>query len=181
MNRDSSQLNRFKKILNLAIHDRMTQCVLHKITEVKKLFQQYQPRQHANIDLLTLGKDELLKTNTEMGLALSAMEIDYLYNAFLKMKRNPTDVELMMFAQANSEHCRHKIFKSHLTLDDIDMPFSLFDIIQSTHQHHPARVLSAYQDNAAVLQGYPSSRFYPRPGNGQYAYNTEDVHIVYKS
>ena len=169
-----------QKEIESVIHDRMTECVLHKITEAEKLFQQYEPRQLTNIDLLTQGKDELLKANAEMGLALSAIEIDYLYDVFLKIERNPTDVELMMFAQANSEHCRHKIFKSNWTIDDTDMPSSLFEMIQSTYQHHPGRVLSAYKDNAAVMQGYTASRFYPTPSNRQYTENAEDVHIVMK-
>ena len=115
-----------------------------------------------------------------MGLALSEIEIDYLLEHFIKMGRNPTDVELMMFAQANSEHCRHKIFNAKWTIDGEKKNNSLFDMIRQTHEKNPSKVLFAYSDNSAVTTGYSASRFFPQPETHQYQVSQEDVHIVMK-
>jgi phosphoribosylformylglycinamidine synthase len=108
------------------------------------------------------GKEALVKANNEFGFALSEQEIDYLVAAFTKLGRNPNDIELMMFAQANSEHCRHKIFGSEWTIDGEKQPLSLFQMIKNTYKESPTDVLSAYKDNASVIVGYDTMRFYPK-------------------
>ena len=115
-----------------------------------------------------------------MGLALSSDEIDYLLTSFEKLGRNPTDVELMMFAQANSEHCRHKIFNAEWTIDNVKQEHSLFKMIRQTHEANPGNVLSAYHDNAAVMAGFNGARFFTDPDNQQYGYHDEDIHILMK-
>src|SRR5690606_35398677 len=118
--------------------------------------------------------------NTAMGLALAEDEMDYLHESFTRLGRNPSDVELMMFAQANSEHCRHKIFNASWTVDGIDQTHSLFAMIRNTHQKAPAGVLSAYKDNAAVMEGSVAGRFFPQPASHEYGYVTEPIHILMK-
>jgi phosphoribosylformylglycinamidine synthase len=115
-----------------------------------------------------------------MGLALSGDEIDYLFEAFTELKRNPSDVELMMFAQANSEHCRHKIFNASWTIDGEEQSRSLFQMIRNTHALNPGNVLVAYNDNAAVTRGYRGHRWLRDPATGEYRHHAEDVHIVMK-
>ena len=166
--------------LRSAIHDRMTQVVLDRDTDAGVLFAGHDPATLNTIDLLQGGKAALHRANMQMGLALSDAEIDFLHDAFAVLQRNPTDVELMMFAQVNSEHCRHKIFNAHWTIDGSAMQDSLFDMIRHTHADNPGRILSAYRDNSAVMRGYPASRFYPEPGDNRYGYHPEDVHIVFK-
>ncbi len=162
------------------IHDRMTQTVLSSLSSADSLFQAGQPKPLKHIDLLGTGKQALVTANKVMGLALSVDEIDYLDQAFTALGRNPSDVELMMFAQANSEHCRHKIFNADWTIDDTTMPDSLFGMIRTTHAHAPGRVMSAYKDNAAVMRGYSASRFFPDPADSTYRYHAEDVNILMK-
>ena len=117
-----------------------------------------------SVDVLGQGRAAIEAANAEMGLALSPDEIDYLTDAFTGLKRNPNDVELMMFAQANSEHCRHKIFNADWTLDGEDKDKSLFKMIRNTTANAPDGVLSAYHDNASVIAGHEAGRF-SRPGN----------------
>jgi len=162
------------------IYDRMTQIVLDDISQASALFKTDTARPYRQINLLTEGKQALVSANQAMGLALSADEIDYLTSAFSTLGRNPTDVELMMFAQANSEHCRHKIFNANWTIDGLDMPASLFGMIRTTHEENPGRTLSAYKDNAAVMQGYSASRFFPDPADHGYRYHPENVNILMK-
>jgi phosphoribosylformylglycinamidine synthase len=162
------------------IHDRMTEVILEKLDDASILFKKAQPAELACVDIKTNGKDALGNANIKMGLALSGEEIDYLFNNFLELGRNPTDVELMMFAQANSEHCRHKIFNAKWTIDHESRQQSLFDMIRDTHVQHPGHILSAYHDNAAVMHGYAASRFYPGPDQHHYHYQHEDVHILMK-
>lgn len=162
------------------IHDRMTDVVIGEEQEAKALFSTAEPAVLAHVDILAGGKLALEKANSEMGLALSAEEIDYLFTSFEKLNRNPTDVELMMFAQANSEHCRHKIFNAEWTIDDVKQDHSLFDMIRHTHQENPGNVLSAYHDNAAVMAGYSGKRFFTDPDQNQYGYHDEDIHILMK-
>ncbi|HSF48432.1 MAG TPA: phosphoribosylformylglycinamidine synthase, partial [Burkholderiales bacterium] len=143
------------------------------------LFQHVEPRPLATIDLKTLGRDALVKANREMGLALSESEIEYLLENFRRMGRNPTDVELMMFAQANSEHCRHKIFNAEFVIDGESQSASLFAMIRETHRRSPRGTLVAYADNAAVIEGASVSRLYPGE-SGEYRYSEEATHIVMK-
>jgi phosphoribosylformylglycinamidine synthase len=133
--------------------------------------------------VVTFGSDghaALARANAEWGLALSDDEIDYLVAAFGKLGRDPTDVELMMFAQANSEHCRHKIFNAEFVVDGAPMPLSLFDMIRATHAKNSAGVLSAYRDNAAVIEGSTAVRFFADPVTHRYGGVTEPVDILMK-
>jgi len=157
----------------------MTQVVLRGFDQAGVLFRSGTPRPLQSVSLAA-GRESLAAANTAMGLALSGDEIDYLLAAFTALERDPTDVELMMFAQANSEHCRHKIFNAGWTIDGEAMGTSLFEMIRATHAAAPGRVLSAYTDNAAVMRGYPASRFFPDPARHRYGYSAEDVHILMK-
>lgn len=162
------------------IHDRMTETVWTSMDDAGVLFNEAEPRPLQVIDILQARRPALEKANREMGLALSDTELDYLLENFLALERNPTDVELMMFAQANSEHCRHKIFNAEWTIAGEKKQYSLFDMIRATHDASPGRVLSAYSDNAAVMKGYAATRFFPAANNHQYLTQQEDVHILMK-
>ena len=162
------------------LHDRMTQAVIQDINEAAMLFALREPGRLAHIPVGAGGREALLEANTAMGLALSQDEIDYLYEAFTGLERDPTDVELMTFAQVNSEHCRHKIFNAGWTIDGDTAPKSLFELIKDTHAAHPGRVLSAYSDNAAVMRGQRAARFFASPADRRYRYVQEDVHILMK-
>src|SRR5476651_2585796 len=145
------------------LHDRMTESVLRSADQAQDLFRTLEARPLESIDLLGQGKVSLETANTELGLAMSQDEIDYLDVAFTKAGRNPTDVELMMFAQANSEHCRHKIFNADWIVDGQPQPLSLFAMIRATHARNSVGVLSAYRDNAAVIEGATATRFFADP------------------
>jgi len=132
------------------------------------------------VDILSGGKSALVQANRSLGLALADDEIDYLFASFTQLKRNPTDVELMMFAQANSEHCRHKIFNASWIIDGEVQDRSLFGMIKNTHEKNNAGVLSAYSDNAAVVVGSKAGRFFPEPHSGEYGYHEEDIHLLMK-
>jgi phosphoribosylformylglycinamidine synthase len=162
------------------VHDRMMEQVFHEVAILEGLFSHQSPKPYSIVDVLGSGKTALNKANNEMGLALSSDEIDYLVDAFNCLKRNPVDAELMMFAQANSEHCRHKIFNADWTIDGENKPYSLFGMIRNTFQKNPEGVLSAYSDNAAVLEGPNASRFFPDPVTRSYAAHTENVHFQIK-
>ena len=161
------------------LHDRMTESVLDSIDPAAALFHHVAPQPLTSIDLLGGGRNALVDANTELGLALSADEMDYLVENFARLQRNPTDVELMMFAQANSEHCRHKIFNATWTVDGEQQPLSLFGMIRETHKAHPEGTVVAYADNAAVIEGAVIRRFYPR-ADGAYAYSEQSTHILAK-
>ena len=161
------------------LHDRMTESVLTSIDDARALFHHVVPQPLTTVDLLGGGREALVAANSELGLALSDDEIDYLAANFAKLGRNPTDVELMMFAQANSEHCRHKIFNASWTVDGVDQPLSLFAMIRETHKAHPQGTVVAYSDNAAVIEGATIRRFYPR-ADGGYEYREELTHILAK-
>ncbi|HET7176706.1 MAG TPA: phosphoribosylformylglycinamidine synthase, partial [Gammaproteobacteria bacterium] len=163
-----------------ALHDRMTQTVLHHPDEAARLFAQSKPAPLQTVDVLGGGREALVKADREYGFALSEDEIDYLVQSFKKLGRNPSDTELMMFAQANSEHCRHKIFRGDWVIDGERQASSLFDMIRATHAHSPKGVLSAYKDNASVIEGSRGARFFPRPQDNEYAYQQEDIHILMK-
>ncbi len=171
--------NEVKQVL----HDRMTETVFAQIDDAKALFSETAPKPLNSIDILGQGKEALVKANNEFGFALSEQEIDYLTEAFGKLGRNPNDIELMMFAQANSEHCRHKIFGSEWTIDGEKQPLSLFQMIKNTYKESPTDVLSAYKDNASVIVGYDTMRFYPKAdenGHFVYKYKSQAAHILMK-
>ena len=134
----------------------------------------------SHIDLLKRGRDSLVEANTSLGLALAPDEIDYLLEHYSAIQRNPTDVELMMFAQANSEHCRHKIFNADWSIDGKDQKLSLFKMVKNTYQATPDHVLSAYKDNAAVMEGSKGKRFFPGADSHKYAFSDEDIAILMK-
>ncbi|RUO80279.1 phosphoribosylformylglycinamidine synthase [Idiomarina tyrosinivorans] len=162
------------------LHDRMTESVLYDEQDAKQLFRSQQPQPLNSVDILGEGKAALEQANSSLGLALADDEIDYLVENFKKLQRNPNDIELYMFAQANSEHCRHKIFNADWTIDGEQQPKSLFKMIKNTFEKAPEHVLSAYKDNAAVMEGYEAGRFYPHPESHNYQYNHEAVHILMK-
>jgi phosphoribosylformylglycinamidine synthase len=141
------------------LHDRMTESAMLDRSQAQELFNALQPAPMDHVDVLAGGKDALVTANTQFGLALAADEIDYLVNAFTALGRNPTDVELMMFAQANSEHCRHKIFNAQFTIDGVAQDKSMFGMIRNTHQLAPQYMLVAYSDNASVMEGVQVERF----------------------
>ena len=172
--------DRLVSIIKPLIHDRMTQTVLDDVGAAKALFEHHPARPLGFADLSVDARQALEKANGDLGLALSAPEIDYLIAAYDELGRNPTDAELMMFAQANSEHCRHKIFNASWTLDGESQDLSLFAMIRNTHAQNPEGVLSAYHDNSAVIQGRPNRRFFPAPGTGEYSWLDEDVGIQIK-
>ncbi|MCU4304998.1 phosphoribosylformylglycinamidine synthase [Acinetobacter ursingii] len=167
-----------------ALHDRMTETVFSQIEDAHRLFLETAPKPLNSIDILGEGKQALIKANNEFGFALSEQEIDYLTQAFTDLGRNPNDIELMMFAQANSEHCRHKIFGSEWTIDGEKQPLSLFQMIKNTYKESPDEVLSAYKDNASVIVGYDTQRFYPKKDNETghfiYKYKSQAAHILMK-
>ncbi|BBA33548.1 phosphoribosylformyl-glycineamide synthetase [Methylocaldum marinum] len=161
------------------IHDRMTQTVLLPGQE-SLVFQHPAPTPLEYIPLLEEGRPALVKANSRLGLALSEDELDYLADSFTALRRNPSDVELMMFAQANSEHCRHKIFNASWRIDGETRAETLFDMIRNTTRRSPEGVLSAYRDNAAVMQGPTANVFLRDPETLEYSYREEPVHILMK-
>jgi len=162
------------------LHDRMTEAVFFELADAEALFRAAEPRPYTTVDVIDGGRDALLRANGELGLALSGDEIDYLVESFQALGRNPSDVELMMFAQANSEHCRHKIFNADWVIDGRQQSQSLFKMIRNTTESSPDNVLSAYKDNAAVMTGHEGYRFYPDPASGVYGEHDEDIHILMK-
>ena len=163
------------------LHDRMTESVLPDFQTASKLFHHLESETFSTVDVLGGGKEALVKANTEMGLALSADEIDYLIENYQALQRNPSDVELMMFAQANSEHCRHKIFNADFILNGEKQLKSLFGMIRDTHNAHPEGTVVAYKDNSSVIEGAKVERFYPNAAENQgYRFHEEDTHIIMK-
>ena len=167
------------KEIGQKIYDRMTQSVITDISSAEHLFRQLQPKPVLAVDILKDGKKSLYEANDLLGLALSEEEIEYLYMNYLENNSNPTDAELMMFAQANSEHCRHKIFNAEWEIDGKKAPKSLFDMIRNTYAKNSNGVLSAYKDNAAVLKGHKAKRFYPN-SSSVYITKEEPIHLVTK-
>jgi phosphoribosylformylglycinamidine synthase len=161
------------------LHDRMTESVLADEREAERLFHHVEPPPLETVNILKGGKKALEKANADWGLALSPDEIDYLVENFKKVKRNPTDVELMMFAQANSEHCRHKIFNADWIIDGEKQKESLFGMVRHTHKVRPQGTLSAYTDNASVIEGATIGRFY-QDAKGRYGFHKEPTHILMK-
>lgn len=161
------------------LHDRMTETVLDDVEAAKVLFEVAEASKLQTVDI-SAGKSALTKANQDLGLALADDEVDYLFNAYTSLGRNPTDAELMMFAQVNSEHCRHKIFNADWTIDGHAQPKSLFKMIKNTYEKGGEDVLSAYHDNAAVITGPKAGRFFSDPADGTYKYHQEPVHSVIK-
>lgn len=177
---DSSALTQQdKQELLPLIHDRMTEMVLDSFDAAEKLFRHFEPAPFNSVDILGQGKVALEQANRSMGLALSPDEIDYLVENFSRIGRNPTDVELMMFAQANSEHCRHKIFNADWVIDGEKQDKSLFAMIRNTHEKSPRGTVVAYSDNSSIIEGFKVKRFYPGAG-AKYGYNEDDAQILMK-
>ena len=166
-------------VLKAHIHDRMTETVLSNLADAEKLYHHAQPKPFSSVDILQGGKAALEAANSEMGLALSPDEVDYLLENFTKIDRNPTDVELMMFAQANSEHCRHKIFNADWVIDGETQDISLFGMIRNTHKLNPGHTVVAYSDNSSIVAGQKTQRFYPN-SSGEYCFKQEDMHYLMK-
>lgn len=173
-----------RKLAESLLHDRMTESVLTDHQQATHLFKHAEPAPLSSIDILADGRDALRSANIRLGLALANDEIDYLYDNFTRLERNPNDIELYMFAQANSEHCRHKIFNADWTINGVDQDKSLFKMIKNTFEQTKDYVLSAYKDNAAVMEGSEAGRFYPHPQGtqaaGEYTYFHEPIHILMK-
>jgi len=163
------------------LHDRMTESVLTELEQCARLFEHASPLPQRSIDVLGKGREALEHSNRELGLALADDEIDYLLSSFRALGRNPNDTELMMFAQANSEHCRHKIFNAEFIVDGVKQERSLFAMIRNTTQQSPSGVLSAYKDNASVIDGETTAgRFFSDPASAVYKATREPIHILMK-
>jgi phosphoribosylformylglycinamidine synthase len=163
------------------LHDRMTESVFFQSDdELASLFTPAEPKPLAHIDVLGRGGEAIAAADRELGLSLAPDEIDYLVAEFKKLGRNPTDVELYMFAQANSEHCRHKIFNAVWSIEGVRQPRSLFQMIRNTNERSGENVLSAYRDNAAVIRGWRGGRFFPDPATNLYAAHQEEIDILLK-
>ncbi|MCB9638169.1 MAG: phosphoribosylformylglycinamidine synthase [Myxococcales bacterium] len=162
------------------LHDKMTQSILRDFSDLSQLLTKAEPRPLRHIPLLSQGIAALEQANQDLGLALAEDEIAYLVERYQALQRDPTDVELMMFAQANSEHCRHKIFRGSWRIDGEEQPHSLFSMIQHTAQATPQGILSAYHDNAAIIEGWEGQRFFADPTDQHYRAKTEPIHILMK-
>ncbi|MFQ3309158.1 MAG: phosphoribosylformylglycinamidine synthase [Porticoccaceae bacterium] len=162
------------------LSDRMVESVFEELSQASALFSHDLPTPLSLVDVVSGGQTALKTANVSLGLALADDEIDYLVANFIDLQRNPSDAELMMFAQANSEHCRHKIFNASWTVDGVDQQHSLFDMIRNTNSVNGDNVLSAYSDNAAVVVGTSGGRFYPDPVTRNYGYSQEPVHLLMK-
>lgn len=169
-----------EQLLVSLLHDRMMESVFANFADADKLFVSAEPGELTAIDIENGGKNALVSANVELGLALAEDEVNYLFENFTKLGRNPHDIELYMFAQANSEHCRHKIFNASWKIDGVEQEKSLFKMIRNTHEVNPDYVLSAYKDNAAVMVGNKGGRFFPNPETNVYGYNHEDIQILMK-
>ena len=168
-----------KKKLGEFLYDRMTESIFIDEKEIDKLFIHHEPRPLNHIDIINNGISELKIFNLSQGLALSEDEIGYLFKYFKSERRNPTDAELMMFAQANSEHCRHKIFNASWVIDGKEQSESLFSMIRNTHKMSPKKTIVAYSDNSSIIEGSVINRFYP-DANGYYSNHKELTHYLMK-
>ena len=166
--------------LSTLLFDRMTDAIFFESAQVESLFAAHEPAPVVIVPLAEQGRDALVVANTELGLALSGDEIDYLVASYTDLQRDPTDAELMMFAQANSEHCRHKIFNASWVIDGDAQDKRLFGMIKSTTEQTPDGVISAYTDNAAVIEGWDGARLMPSPDDREFKYVDEPIHILMK-
>ena len=162
------------------LHDRMIEMVLNNFDDANCLFDQHQPTAGEVINIIESGVDALKEANQRLGLAMSDDEIDYLMTHFSSINRNPVDAELMMFAQANSEHCRHKIFNADWLIDGEEQSKSLFGMIRNTYESHSTDVLSAYSDNSSVIASHKAKRFIADSKTHQYGYHDEHIAILMK-
>ena len=162
------------------LFDRMVETVLADFDDAQALFSHAEPAPMSQVDILSGGAAALEAANKELGLALADDEIEYLVDNYKKLARNPNDIELMMFAQANSEHCRHKIFNASWDIDGQAQDKSLFQMIKNTYEHHNENILSAYKDNASVIRGSEAGRFFPEAGSKEYRYHQEQMAILMK-
>ncbi|MFT5572172.1 MAG: phosphoribosylformylglycinamidine synthase [Cryomorphaceae bacterium] len=162
------------------LHDPMTESVVNSLDQAEQLFSDESPKPLFEVPLLSEGRVALDKANQQLGLALSDDEIEYLHTQYQALAKNPTDVELMMFAQVNSEHCRHKIFNAHWVVDGETKEHSLFRMIRETHMQNPAGTLVAYSDNSSVLVGSQGQRFFPNTQTKEYQGHEEAIHILCK-
>jgi phosphoribosylformylglycinamidine synthase len=169
-----------ERALLRALHDRMTESVLESVEDATRVFVRAAPRPMKTVGVLAEGRRAIVRANAALGLALADDEIDYLVAAFRGLGRDPNDIELMMFAQANSEHCRHKIFNAEFVVDGERRPESLFQLIRRSTTASPGGVLSAYSDNAAVFEGPIAARFFPDPDTHVYAEHLEPTHVLIK-
>ncbi|MSQ69762.1 MAG: phosphoribosylformylglycinamidine synthase [Betaproteobacteria bacterium] len=185
---DAATATAHRAALSRLLHDRMTETVVDTTAQAEVLFRHVAPQPLATVAVLGRGKAALAEANAQLGLALSADEIDYLFAHFSSLGRDPTDVELTMFAQANSEHCRHKIFNASWVIEGVPQGETLFGMIRETHRRNPQGTVLAYADNAAIMEGTDVARFYPRMrggGDGEnpryaYGYSEELMHTVMK-
>ncbi|MCR5027999.1 MAG: phosphoribosylformylglycinamidine synthase [Fibrobacter sp.] len=169
------------KKVKAKIHDRMTQKVFQAFNQLDVLFLHEEPKKLVEVPILTEGRLALERADKEMGLALAPAEIDYLVESFTALKRNPTDVELYMFAEMNSEHCRHKVFGAEWTIDGDKKDLSLFQMIKNTYKMHSTNILSAYKDNAAVMNGAAKAgRYYADPKTNKYGWHEEPIPVLMK-
>ena len=169
------------KAVKAKIHDRMTEKVFPALHLLDVLFMHDAPKKLVEVPIMTEGRNALVRADKEMGLALSPSEIDYLVESFSALKRNPTDVELYMFAEMNSEHCRHKVFGAEWTIDGEKKDLSLFQMIKNTYKMHSTNILSAYKDNAAVMNGAKrAGRYYADPKTNRYGWHEEAIPILMK-
>ena len=166
--------------LHALLHDRMVETVMTSYDDLSMLFSDISPRPLTSVPVIAAGRDALGEANGTLGLALAEDEIDYLAEAFTALGRDPSDTELMMFAQANSEHCRHKIFNASWTIDGVDQDWSLFGMIKNTYKQGGEQVLSAYADNAAVVEGHSAGRFYPEPDSQLWTFHQEPIALLMK-
>ena len=162
------------------LYDRMTEVIITDLKQAKEIFSSLEPQPFSDVDILSDGKKALETANIELGLALNNDEIDYLLEQFTKLNRNPTDAELMMFAQANSEHCRHKVFNADWVIDGVDKERSLFQMIKNTYEASSRNVLSAYKDNAAVIAGHKADWFLPHLDDQKYGRFHDEIHTMMK-
>lgn len=172
--------NNSLEIIYPLIHDRMTESIIDNSNLVGKIFTSHHGKTYTQIDILTGGKEALDIANGKMGLALSGDEIDYLYTNYQQIGRNPSDVELMMFSQANSEHCRHKIFNALFIIDGKEQDKTLFDMIKDTYKNAPTGVIVAYNDNSSIINGAKFERFYANTVTHGYHFSSELTHVLMK-
>lgn len=177
---DRSLTGSERGVLADLLHDRMTEAVFPSVDDAAILFNEEPPRPLTTIDISADADAALQTANSELGLALSDDEIHYLVESYAELGRNPTDVELMMFAQANSEHCRHKIFNADWIIDDEICTETLFDMIRHTYHCNPEGVLSAYKDNASVVEGSEAYHFMPDPRTSAYQHTEAPMHMLMK-
>ncbi len=177
---DSALFEQNKSSIVSIIHDRMTESVLFNAASLDTLFDQKTSRQDHKVPLLEKGRSALEIANSELGLALSEEEIGYLVDCYSEMRRDPSEAELMMFAQANSEHCRHKIFNAQWKIDGVQQSKSLFEMIRNTTKESPEGVVTAYSDNSSVIEGHKGHWLWPDDASKRYQYRSADLSILMK-